>query len=113
MAKNFKDIKIVSLAEGHGACLATDLITCNGQPVRFMYRETPDKDVDSGWRFTSGQESDEYMDDPVNSGIYDVNTIANYDPDIIPFLNMPIGCAFERDTNGQFIPVDDFDAPVD
>jgi hypothetical protein len=26
-----------------------------------------------------------------------VNTIANYDPGIIPCLDAPIGCAFERD----------------
>ena len=61
MAKNFKDIEISPVAEGHGACLATDMITCDGQPVRFMYRESPDNDVDSGWRFTSGHESDQYL----------------------------------------------------
>ena len=113
MTKNFKDIEITSLAEGHGACFATDMITCAGQPVRFMYREPPGNDVDSGWRFTSGQETDEYMDDPANSGIYDVNTIANYDPDIIPFLDMPTGSAFERNGISEFVAVNDFEFPSD
>ena len=113
MGKNFKEIEIKPLAEGRGACFSTDMITCDGQPVRFMYREPPDNDTDSGWRFTAGQETEEYMDDPANSAIYDVNTIANYDPDIIPFLDSPTGSAFERNDNGNFTPVDDFDIPVD
>lgn len=77
--------RIKPLAEGYGGCIATDKITVDGYPVRFMYREAPDNDIDSGWRFMSGFESDEYMDDPVNHGVYDINTIANYDPTIVPF----------------------------
>jgi len=47
-----------------------------------MYREQPDNDVDSGWRFMAGYETDDYMNNPSNHGIFDVNTIANYDEDI-------------------------------
>ena len=61
MGKNFKEIEIKALAEGRGACFATDMITCDGEPVRFMYREPPDNEVDSGWRFTSGLETDQYL----------------------------------------------------
>ena len=113
MTKNFKDIEITSMAEGHGACFATDMITCDGMPVRFMYREAPDNDIDSGWRFTAGMESDDYMDDPENSAIYEVNTIANYDPDIIPFLELPPGTAVERNANGEFAVVHDFAPPTE
>jgi len=70
-----------------------------------MYGEGPDDDVDRGWRFFAGTESQEYLDDPNNLAIYDVNTIANYDPEIIPFLDAPIGSAFERDPqSGRFGP---------
>ena len=31
--------------------------------VGYCYREKPDGDWDSGWRFTAGDESEEYMDD--------------------------------------------------
>ncbi len=34
-------------------------------------------------------ESEEYMDDPNNAGIYKLNTICNDDPDIIPLLDTP------------------------
>jgi len=88
--------EIKPLAERMGACYATDMITVEGKPVRFMYREIPDNDMDSGWRFMSGFEDDEYMDNPDNHSIYDVNTIANYDPSIIPFLDAKFGSAFEK-----------------
>ena len=113
IAKRFKlgAEQIRPLAEGYGACFATDMITVDGRRVAFMYREAPDNDVDSGWRFMSGYESDAYMNDSKNHGLYDVNTIANYDPDIIPFLNAPEGSAFERrNGSGPFEAVE-FEAP--
>ena len=84
------------LAEGYGGCFATDMITVEGRKVGYMYREKPDFDDDSGWRFFAGTESPEYVDDPGNMAIYDVNTIANYDPAIIPLLDSAVGSAFER-----------------
>jgi hypothetical protein len=106
-AKMAGDIR--PLACGLGGCLATDMITVDGMPVRFMYRERPDNDLDSGWRFFAGGETDEYIDNPANSGVYDVNTIANYDPDIIPHLEAPEGSAFERaDADQPFVEVFDF-----
>ena len=100
--------EIREIAPGHGACFATDKITVKGERVRFMYRETPDNDVDSGWRFMAGSESDAYMNDAKNHGIYDVNTIANYDPDIVPFLDKPVGSAFERPDGDVFVEVHDY-----
>jgi hypothetical protein len=67
-----------------------------------MYREAADSAHDSGWRFFSGEESQAYTDDPNNWALYDVNTIANYDPTIIQFLDSPAGKAFGRGTDGAW-----------
>jgi hypothetical protein len=88
--------EIRPLAEGHGGCIATDRITVHGELVGFMQRDEPVRPEDSGWAFSAGSESQDYLDDPANSGVYDVNTIANYDPEIIPFLEAPIGSRFVR-----------------
>jgi hypothetical protein len=98
--------QIRPLAEGHGACFATDHITVGGLPVGFMYREEPDSDSDSGWRFFSGKETQEYTEDPSHVDLHDVNTIANYDPSIVPLLDSAYGSAFERGANGQFVAVE-------
>jgi hypothetical protein len=83
------------------------MIPGEGYKVGFMYRDEPSDNVDSGWRFLSGRESQEYLDHAENLAIYDVNTIANYDPGIISLLDAPIHSSFERDReSGQFVEVD-------
>jgi hypothetical protein len=88
--------EIKPLATGFGSCIASDRITVDGMKVGYMYREAPDDRIDSGWRFFAGDESEAYSSDPSHFAIYDVNTIANYDPTIIPLLENPLPCAFER-----------------
>ena len=94
--------------EGADGCIATNRITVEGCKIGYCYREKADGDWDSGWRFTAGDESEAYMDDPNNAGIYKLNTICNDDPDIIPLLNTPAPCAFERDENGVFQQIKDW-----
>ena len=94
--------------EGADGGIATNRITVEGRKVGYCYREEPDGGWDSGWRFTAGDESEAYMDDPNNAGIYKLNTICNDDPDIIPFLRTPAPCAFERDENGVFRQIKDW-----
>lgn len=89
-----------------GGCLATDKITIDGLKVGYMYRELPDDETDSGWRFFSGTETQEYVDDAENTMIYDVNTIANYDQAIIPYLDAAFGTELERvDGTDEFVLV--------
>ncbi|CZT58029.1 Suppressor of fused protein (SUFU) [Eubacteriaceae bacterium CHKCI005] len=101
-----EDIRpILTNWRGVEGCLATDRILVDGQKVGFCYREKPTPDNvnwDSGWRFTAGDEDKDYMDDAKNSGVYHLNTICNYDQDILPLLHAPYGAAFRRDENGVF-----------
>lgn len=53
------------------------------------------------------KESQKYMDEPSNLEIYDVNTIANYSPDITKFLNAPYGSAFERNSEGKLVEIEE------
>ncbi len=84
------------LVNGMGACMATDRITVDAMPVGYMYREVADNAQDSGWRFFEGSESPDYLVEAINHEIYSVNTIANYDPAIIPYLDSPTGTALVR-----------------
>lgn len=88
---------------GADGCYATDKIMIENKPVGFMYREKPDNEFDSGWRFMAGDETEEYMNNPENTGIYSLNTICNYDVDITDFLDSPIGTAYYRNKKGDFV----------
>ncbi len=79
-----------------GYALAPRQLVDQGRRVRFCYREEPDDETDSGWRFFSGEETQEMMEDPDQIGLYDITTIARIDPDVIPLLAWRAGFAFVR-----------------
>lgn len=84
-----------------GYVLASKWLVENNMKVRFMYREEPDDTYDSGWRFFSGDESDEYVNNPENIGLYSIETISQIDPDITPLLCNEVGTAFERESEKE------------
>lgn len=93
-------------------CLVSDRITKDGFKVGYMYREQPDEGKpDSGWRFLAGDEDDRYINDPRNLHIFAINTICNYDRDIIPYLKSNIGSAYIRTSLSNF-DIDDGTKPI-
>jgi hypothetical protein len=81
--------------------MATDRITVDGARVGY-YREVSVRDEDSGWRFFAGDEDQAYMGDLERHGVHDLNTIVNYDPDILPLLDAKEGSRFEQGPDGKF-----------
>ena len=87
------------IPNGSLGCFATNRITVDGARVGYMYREDPDENSDlpdSGWRFFAGDESDDYTNNPDNIRIFAIQTICDYDKDIISYLNAPYGSAWVR-----------------
>ncbi len=87
---------IKDLVKGMGYSICSNKITVEGMKVGFMYREEAYDDEDSGWRFLSGTEDQDYANNPDNSKIFGVNAIANHDEAIIPYLHSAVGSEFER-----------------
>lgn len=112
----FIKIKVENLIDwkepnGEG-CIVSDKITKEGYKVGYMYREQPDEGrPDSGWRFMAGNEDDEYMNNPNNHHIFAVNTICNYDKDIIPYLHSEIGSTYIR-VDSNKMKIDDGTKPI-
>ena len=97
--------------EGPNGCFATDRVAVDGLRVGWCYREEPESGFpDSGWRFFSGDESEAYIADIGHTGIFDLNTVCNFDPDVIPLLSAPYNSAFVRGEDGTFRP-EPFDLP--
>lgn len=105
-AKSADEIRPLLDWDGPEGCIASDRILVDGKRVGYCFREEPDGgDTDSGWRFLAGDESREYLKNPRHSGVYALNTLCNYDPDILPLLEAPVGAAFMRGEDGRFVPV--------
>lgn len=91
-----------------GYVLATKKLVDEKLPVRFMYREKAEGD-DSGWRFFSGLEDQQYTDNPDNIAIYSIDTILSIDESISPYLDSIEGMAFEREgSKGVFKVCNDY-----
>ena len=105
--------KLIDWNEPNGeGYMVSDKITKEGFKVGYMYREQPSNDKpDSGWRFMAGNEDDEYMNNPNNHHIFAINTICNYDRDIIPYLKSKIGSAYIRVDSSKF-EIDDGSKPI-
>ena len=105
--------KLVDWNEPNGdGCVVSDKITKEGFKVGYMYREKPEEGrPDSGWWFLAGNEDEEYMNDSNNHHIFAVNTICNYDKDIIPYIKAKIGSVYIR-VDGNSFGIDDGSKPI-
>ncbi|MGF6848089.1 hypothetical protein QFZ51_003324 [Chitinophaga sp. W3I9] len=63
---------IIKVIDSNMGCIASDMITVDGGSLGYMYREEPTENADSGWRFLSGNESQEYTDDANHFSFYKV-----------------------------------------
>ena len=102
-----KGHQIAPVIRERRGCMATDRITVDGERVGYMYRERPAREEDSGWRFFAGDDDDAYMADLQRHGVYALNTIVNYDPDVLPFIDAEKGSRFERNADGAFTRLPD------
>lgn len=79
-----------------GGLMVSKMVVDENIKPRFMYREKKTRAEDSGWRIFTGFESEEYNDDPDNTGIYNPSTILKIDPSIADILLKGIGSVYER-----------------
>lgn len=80
-----EDIKHILDWSKPDGCKASDDIVVNGKKVGYMFREYPIDNYDSGWRFFSSKE--DYLLNYNNCDTFKLNTICNYDQDIIKYID--------------------------
>lgn len=87
-------------------CFVTNNILHEGRPVGYLYREEPEYTDDSGWRFTTGTETDEYMDDASNASYVSLGAVLTKDDSFVDLLDAAPGAAFVKDEQGSFVAVE-------
>lgn len=83
-------------------CLISKELANNTKKVRFMYKEKPDDEKDSGWRFFTGDENQSYVDNPANilsANLKDV--VEEIDFSVQKYLDCEVGKAFERESETE------------
>ncbi|MDR0983559.1 MAG: DUF2185 domain-containing protein [Ruminococcus sp.] len=83
-------------------CIVSNEVSQQNKKIGWMFREKTEIPNDSGWRIFSGDEDNEYIDNPDNLHTFELNILCNYDTDIVEILGSPVGTAYHRDENGRF-----------
>lgn len=95
-----KEREWADLFDPNQLCLTTRKVL-EEETVGYMYREAPVEDFpDCGWRFFTGEESEEYIANPANITIRSFSDICNLDPTILAYFNADYGREFEHTENG-------------
>jgi len=89
------------------------LVATDRQKVRWMYREEPTEPADSGWRFFSGDEAENFGEDPENFEFHPLDFVTEIDPSVAAHLEREAPVAFERESaEGEFTEVLDIELPA-
>jgi hypothetical protein len=63
--------------------------------IGYCYRDNPENNIDSGWRFLYGDEDEEYLDNPTNSETVYPENMLSVNPALDLILGAPAGLEFE------------------
>lgn len=75
----------------------------------FLLKDNPHGEGDSGWSILSGYEDDEFLSVSENFQIVSIGVVLNIDDTILEFIQEPPLCAYERNEEGEFYKIDDYD----
>ena len=96
MKKRYLEEKeLLTLTDDRRLCYVSGAILEEGRQVGYMVRQSPLFSEDSGWRFFAGGEPGSRLRTGA-SGFYPLNTLCNYDRQVLPLLDAPVGAAFVR-----------------
>jgi len=87
----------MSIDSADKKALVSEMCFEKKQYIRYLYREAPHNDQDSGWRMSTGIESDDYMKDIKNIRLSNIGWLLDNDPSLLEPLKGKQGDAFKRD----------------
>jgi hypothetical protein len=87
--------------DGHLVLASEMVIGVDRDPVLFAYREPPDNQRDSGWRFFGGNEDEAFTSDPNNIALCPLSAFLKLDPSLRVIINSPTGTAWARATKEE------------
>jgi hypothetical protein len=69
--------------------------------IGYCYRDNPENNIDSGWRFLYGDEDEEYLDNPTHIESVYPEEMLSVNPALDVILGTPPGTEFEWDDETQ------------
>lgn len=86
-------------------CFVTNRVL-EGEKYRYVYKEPPDTEDDSGWRILVGNETDEEMEDPSKLSYVALGAVLNKDDSLMSILYEDDGEWAWDDASDSWMPVE-------
>ena len=82
---------MTTFIENAGAAIVSRKIVERTGNIKWLIREEPFAPQDTGWRILSDRDTDEYLADPANWTVVDLNDICDIEPACIGIYLLPVG----------------------
>jgi hypothetical protein len=92
---NTCDVENNDYIEGLGGCIVSNNILSGAGKIKWIFREKSINDKDTGWRFISEIDDEEYINNSNNLSVCDFNSVIKIEPATIRVYSYPIGSEFE------------------
>jgi hypothetical protein len=69
--------------------------------IGYCYRDEPETNIDSGWRFLYGDEDEDYLDNPVYTETVYPEDMLSINPALDAVLGAPVGVEFEWNADSE------------
>lgn len=89
-----------------GGCVISNNIINGKGILKWCVKDTPIDNVDTGWRFFSDIDTEEYLNNSSNMSAYSFDKLVDIEPAILFIYDMPIGTdliLITEDNNKIFI----------
>lgn len=77
-------------------------VRTEGWKIGYGVREEPTREGDSGWFFSVGDETEDYVNNPANLELWAINSVLTYDYALTEFIAAPYGTAVVRVDHDRF-----------
>lgn len=102
---------VAMAAPPHGAALCSSrVVGPKRKDILFAYRQEPDNDADSGWRFLHGDESESFLGDPKNCLVCPLDLVFAMDGTVEALAKKRVGSAYKRESvDARWEKIADYD----
>ncbi len=73
-----------------GGCIISKHLLNSQGDFKWCFREKSVNSVDTGWRFLSDIDTDEYLNNPDNLSVCNIKTMIQIEPAILSILDLPV-----------------------
>ncbi|MCJ8313040.1 MAG: DUF2185 domain-containing protein [Saccharospirillaceae bacterium] len=92
----------MNIHNAHLCLVSTLIVNDRPMPIRFFYKESPNHQNDSGFRFYSGLESDDFLQTDEAACVAPLDCMIRVDPTIQSLIELSnIGSVWERLPNSN------------